>query len=234
MTALEDGYMPSLSDLAACRLAADCTVWERRMKALSMHLLGQPNCVIAQEISRDIGGRVPRGYDERYAERDWRAAIKDVVRIPLDEMVDDQRARTMALIATYMPDAVDPLLKDKDAAKLVLDCETHEAKLFGLYAPTRVNVGVSDTEFGAQAAQLIHSPAVQAALRDLAGLPREISAAPVYGQVAPSRHQVIEGEVLADPMTPLGPDPLSWTDSDGDQVSPVASPEPANDGWSNL
>jgi len=60
------------------------------------------------------------------------------------------------MIRTNYPLAIDKTApRCFEAQQKILECLAHEAKLTGLYAPARVNVGIGEEEFGRQAAELL-------------------------------------------------------------------------------
>lgn len=135
-----------LAAMATVDLPSDAPVWERRIKALSLRNNGLTYAQIADALH-------PEAHNGRSrAMADVKAAIKEIVHLPTDQMVDRQRSILIELTAASLPDA---RAGDKEAAAVVLRCLEHEAKLYGLYAPSRVQVGISKEEFGAQAAELL-------------------------------------------------------------------------------
>ena len=174
---------------AASPLPEDASAAERRLKALSLRTVTRKTF---PQIAAELDISVDR------AKADVKRAMKEVVKIPTDAMVDRQRAILVELVEVNMPAA---RRLDADATSTVLRCLEHEAKLYGLYAPSRVNVGVSSEEFGAHAAQILCTAgaAATAALRELAGMPRESVAA---GQVALSPG-IIDAEIEPDMTEPV-------------------------------
>lgn len=142
-------------EIAFSDLPDDSTVWERRMKSLTMRNAGATYPRIAEQM----------GVSEKQSRLDVRRAIQEIVQIPVDQMVERQRAILLDLTRVNYPAA---LAGDKDAQGVLLRILEHEAKLYGLYAPTRVNVGISEREFGEQAAELLAALGTEP-LRELAG-----------------------------------------------------------------
>jgi len=174
--------MTSARDIANAPLPEDATLWDRRVKALTLRNAGATYARIAVEL----------GITETVAKSDVKAAIKEVVQLPVDQMVDRQRAVLLDLTRVNYHAA---LSGDREAATVILRCLEHEAKLYGLYAPARVSVGISESEFGRQAAELLRKVGSEP-LRELAGLP----ATPGPDQVA----QVIDAEVTNAEVTDEG------------------------------
>lgn len=154
--------MTSPKDIANAPLPEDSTIWERRMKALTMRNAGATFARIAEQL----------GVSEPQVRKDIRIAIRDIVQIPVDQMVDRQRSILLDITRVNYPAAMSG---DREAQAMLLRVLEHEAKLYGLYAPTRVNVGISETEFAAQAAELLAALGTEP-LRELAGQPPPIEA----------------------------------------------------------
>jgi hypothetical protein len=246
-TPFQPSEIPTIDDLAAVVLSADATAWERRMKALMMRVTGAPYAQIATSMIASPA-QLPRGYDAEYAARDVKWAVKEVIRIPVDQMIDRQRAVLLELQRVNMTRATDPIAPDTDAGNFILKCMEHEAKLFGLYAPSRVNVGISESEFGAQAAQLLTSPAALAALQALARqqqsqlgavpLPQVTLSRPVAAEILHAAEVIdaetvdIAGDIEIEVQTD-GEPPVMPTDSGAGLPGPVSSMD-VDDGWSNL
>lgn len=153
---------PTPADIAAAPAAPDSALWERRMKALTMRNAGATFPKIAEAL----------GVSEAVARKDVRKAIAEVVKLPVDQMVDRQRAILLDITRVNYPAAMSG---DRDAQAVLLRVLEHEAKLYGLYAPARVNVGISEQEFAAQAAELLSALGTEP-LRELAGVPPTIDA----------------------------------------------------------
>ena len=127
------------------------------MKALTMRNAGATFPKIAEAL----------GISEKAARMDVRKAIAEVVRLPVDQMVERQRAILLDITRVNYPAAMGG---DREAQAVLLRVLEHEAKLYGLHAPTRVNVGISEQEFASQAAELLAALGTEP-LRELAGAP---------------------------------------------------------------
>jgi hypothetical protein len=134
----------TVEDVANAVPAEDETLWERRMRALTLRNAG----ATYQRIADQLGVTVPT------ARKDVRLALREVINETAEDMLARQRSVLMDIQRSNYAAA---LQGDREAQTMVIRCLEHEAKLFGLYAPTRVAVGVSDTEFAEQAADLISS-----------------------------------------------------------------------------
>jgi hypothetical protein len=210
--------------LAVVDLPSDAPLAERRLAALNLrYIRGMTYAQIADELNIS---------EKRAADWVLRAA-RDTCRRPIDAKLDRQHTVLNSLITGAFDEAQGG---DNDARMFVLRCLEHAAKLDGLYAPARVQVGISETEFGAQAAALLAaiggvSPG-QNALREIARLP---SARPVI-------------DTTIEPSPPPGP--FDGVDGGVDVVGAQVSQEPQyaevvellvpaaspvdDDAWSNL
>lgn len=193
-------------DVAAGIPAPDETLWERRMRALTMRNAGATYAKIAEQL----------GVSTLTVRKDVRLALREVISETAEDMVARQRAVLLDMTRANYPAA---LQGDLGAQNAIVRCLEHEAKLFGLYAPTRVAVGVSDTEFAAQAAELISALGLEP--------PAELA------RVLPGP-EVIDAETIdADDAetTQTGPEVLASSTIDPDPTEP---PDPEDTAWSNL
>lgn len=181
----------------------DEALWERRLRALTMRNAGATFQRIADQM----------GLSAATVRNDVRMALREVVSETAEDMVARQRSILLDMTRSLYPNA---LQGDLDAQKQIIRILDHEAKLFGLYAPTRVNVGVSDTEFAEQAAELIAQLGLEP--------PRELMR-------GVRRPEAIPGEVLDVETAEIG---------QGGAVPPVTEAQRAGGGdtdsgpWSNL
>lgn len=202
-----DSEPPTLSAIAKAKLAADATRWEKRMHALTMRNMGAVYPAIAQAL----------GVSEDTARNYVQIAIREIVTVPVDQMVDRQRAILLDITRQNYPTAMSPTanLDDKLACQsMLLRVLEHEAKLYGLNAPTRINVGISEQQFGAQAADLLKIVGMRP-LQELAGLPAGFVETP-QGHA----HSVLDD----------GPE-RSMQDIEDAEVVDLP---PEDEGWSNL
>ena len=84
--------------------------------------------------------------------RDIELSLLDIVREPAEHRIANQLAIINDLRKGNYLGAV---RGDKGSGDVILKTLDHEAKLLGLYAPTRVNVGVSDDDFATTMAALL-------------------------------------------------------------------------------
>jgi hypothetical protein len=198
-------------ELADAPLAEDAGVWEKRMKAFTLRNKGTTYAQIACEL--DISEIMARRY--------VKAVIREIVEIPVDEMVSRQRSVMLDIVRTNYDDATDRRSADRfDAQGVILRCLEHEAKLYGLFAPTRVNLGVNADEFGRQAVDLLKVIGPEP-LRELAGITTDAQVRAALDAVAP-RPEVIDAEYTTVDAA-VGDDGLSDVE-----------PDDSVDAWSNL
>lgn len=189
--------MTELTETGEVALAAfanaeheDSQLWERRYKALTLRNGGATYKQIADRT----------GVSMQMARKDVQAALREFVRAPAEEMIAQQRAILHDLRRAHYPRA---LSGDPDSTKAVMACLEHEAKLFGLHAPARVNLGITDTEFAQEAVKLI------------AGLPRD-AMADLHRQArtdAAEHGEVLDAEVIPAPSAEeVAAEAASWAD----------------------
>lgn len=138
----------SPDDFANGERPDDETLWERRIRALTLRNAG----ATYQRIASQLNISIPT------ARKDVRYALREVINETSEDMLARQRSVLLDIQRINYPAA---LRGDRDAQNMIIKALEHEARLFGLYAPTRVAVGVSDTEFAEQAAELIESLGLQ-------------------------------------------------------------------------
>lgn len=132
---------------------------ERRAKALTMRNAGATWERVAQALGVSVG----------QAQKDVARAIKLWVRVPADQMVERQRAVLLDLMRVEYPAAMDPSSSRHYAAvDRVLEILRDERKLFGLDAPQKISLGISEEEFAARASELL-AVTGDRPLRELAG-----------------------------------------------------------------
>ena len=139
---------PTPDDVANATPAIDETLFERRMRSLTLRNSGATYSQIAQRME----------VSEKTSRDDVRKALREVISEPAEDLMARQRSVLLDLQRANYPQA---LRGDKDAGRIVIDCLKHEAQLMGLYAPTRVNVAVTDVEFAEQAVTLISELGLQ-------------------------------------------------------------------------
>lgn len=190
-------------DIAASTPADDETIFERRMRALTLRNGGATYTQIAERT----GVSIPT------ARKDVRMAYREVVNEPAEDKIARQRAILHDVHRAHFARALNG---DIDSSKIVLDCLKVEAQLFGLNAPARVAVGVTDMEFAEQAVELIAGLGRIPQDEMLASLDTEKRAA--LGLPTPKTPGVIDAEVIeADPFDlPHGPTPLPAKPDEGE------------------
>jgi len=159
----------SPEDVANADLADDATAWDKRMQALTLRNMGATYAKIGEQL---YGGSTQK------AKNAVQKATAEVVQLPVDQMVNRQRSILLDITRRNYPRAMDTTDPEhREAQGVIIRCLEHEAKLFGLYAPQRVQVGISETEFGQQAAELLAAVG-PGPLAELAGQDLPVGVAP--------------------------------------------------------
>ena len=117
-------------------------LWERRLKALSLHNGGMTYRQIAAAL--DVSAETVR--------KDIRQARIEIV----GESAEDMLARQRSILHDVVRKNYAQMLRgNKDATGHILKALDQEAKLFGLNAPARIAVGITKTEFAEKLADLL-------------------------------------------------------------------------------
>ena len=140
--------MTSSEAVAAVVVPEDESLFERRARALTLRNAGATYRQIADKT----------GVSPASARKDVEAALREVVAETAEAMIARQRSILFDIQRANYAAAASG---DVDAARLIIATLEREARLFGLDAPTRVNVGVSDVEFAERTASLIESLGLQ-------------------------------------------------------------------------
>lgn len=184
----------------------DETTFERRIRVVMLRNAGVTFTDIARKES----------ISTTQARKDLTAGLRDLLADTAEDMIARQRS---VIIDVQKANYKKMLEGDVDAARLILSSLEREAKLFGLDAPTRVNVGVSDIEFAEKTAALIESVGGTPPADLLKAIGHRAGAARDGGDAT-----VIDAEVVTE-----------------DRTEPVAAPAPAPgwqpvaaDEWSNI
>lgn len=173
----------------------DETTFERRIRVVMLRNAGVTFTDIARKES----------ISTTQARKDLTAGLRDLLSDTAEDMIARQRS---VIIDVQKANYKKMLEGDVDAARLILSSLEREAKLFGLDAPTRVNVGVSDIEFAEKTAALIES---------VGGTPP----ADLLKAIGHRAGTVIDAEVEPEPVAADPEPPPEW--------APVAADE-----WSNI
>ncbi|WAB09241.1 helix-turn-helix DNA binding domain protein [Gordonia phage LittleMunchkin] len=191
------------TDVAESSSAVDETIFERRMKALTLRNAGATYTQIAEKT----GVSIPT------ARKDVRMALREVVNEPAEDMIARQRAVLHDLHKAHFPNA---LRGDIDATRMVLETLKIEAQLFGLNAPQRMSVGVTDMEFAEQAVELIAGLERMPQAEMLASLDEATRARLGLPGASPTSatQETIDAEVVPDPTPDTTPTPADdpWAD----------------------
>lgn len=102
---------------------------------------------------RDIGAKL--GITEQRARYGVVEMLKRASRHSAEELIGGQMVILSELKRAHLPYA---LLADKDSSKMVMDILDHEARLHGLYSPSKVQLStVSDAEFAQTMSALVRA-----------------------------------------------------------------------------
>lgn len=167
----------------------DETLFERRMRAMTLRNGGATYTQIAERC----------GTSATQARNDVTWALRHFASESAEDLIARQRSVLHDLQRAHY---VRAMSGDKDSSKVVIECLEHEAKLLGLYAPQRMAIGITDTEFARDAAELIADlrPEVFAELQSRA-------------QTEGTGDDIIDTEivsVIVEDETPKAPEP--WAD----------------------
>lgn len=136
------------------------------------------------------------GISPQLAMHDYARAIKDSVRVPAEKAIDEHRAIVRAIVRANYQDAMNRNSDNRFPAQAkILDALTHEAKLVGLYAPARVNVGISAEEMAQRAAELL----------------KVVGTAPLLELARPVLDATVDAEVVEAPPEDDDDDELPWS-----------------------
>jgi hypothetical protein len=197
MTEISDAPAGSSDEVARFMQARgeDEELWERRYRAMTMRNGGATYGQIAArlQVSPEI------------ARRDVQRVLQEYIRQPAEDMIAQQLSVLHDLRRAHYPRA---LQADPDSTKAVMKTLEHEAKLKGYYAPERVQIGITDTEF-AEAAVALIAGLPGTALSDLEAQAKRDAVE--HGHTAPLDAEVVE--VAAEDVAPTPPaDPAAWAD----------------------
>ena len=167
---------------------------DRAQRAVALRIEGRAYAAIAEELGwRDESGA--RHAVDRLLSRIEHESITELRTVEGRRLDKLQEAVWTAA-----------LRGETDSVKTALQIMARRAKLYGLDAPERINVGISETEFASQAAELL-AVMGEAPLRELARMPA----------VAAHALPVVDAELI-----PAAPATATATDDDDDEP------------WSNL
>lgn len=220
--------------------AVDETLYERRTQAVSLRNAGMTFQQIAniQHISPAM------------VRRDVETALREHMSGQLDQIIAKHRSVLMDMQRANYGAMLAGGSNGKDAAAVILKGLEHEAKLLGLYAPTRVVTGVQEVEFSERFVQLVSLIKPDTLKELLRGAnvrpepdrPTDADSEPVDAEVV-QLHP--DGTAVATP--PAGqadaPAPAGEQLGDGEPTTPGgepsaddggAPPDDDDDGWSNI
>lgn len=165
-------------------------LWERRYRAMTMRNAGATYSQIGKQL----------GVSAEIARRDVGLVLKEFIRQPTEDAIAQHLSVLHDARKAYYPAM---LRGDTDAWKPIIQGLEHEAKLRGMYAPERVQIGLTDTQFAEEAVALIASLPTQAVADLQAQAQREAA-----DHQPPVEAEVVE---LPPPPTPQPP-PSAWAD----------------------
>jgi hypothetical protein len=145
---------------------------ERRAKVIRMVNAGVPYSKIAESL----------GISPQTVARDVNMGLQEMLAEPVTDLIARQSTIIRDLRRANYGLAMQG---DKDAAATILKSLDHEAKLFGLYAPARVAVGVDSTNFAADVAKLMEAVGIDP--------PEDLAAEASLGELAE-----LEGPIVID------------------------------------
>jgi hypothetical protein len=148
---------------------------ERQAQAVKLRNGGSRYSDIAREL----------GVSEATVAEDITNHLARMARPEAEHLIGRQRQIMDDIIAANYQSM---LLGDDKAAKTILTAVAHEAKLMGLYAPERVQIGVSHENFAVTAVQLMERLGITPPEAIASSVPREL-------------HGVIDAEVVTDENT---------------------------------
>lgn len=196
----------------------DETLWERRMQAVSLRNAGMTFAQIGEL----------QGITAAMVRRDIERALREYTSGQMDQLIAQHRSVIADMRRANYPGM---LRGEKEPAKTILDGMAHEAKLLGMYAPTRVVTGVNEVEFSERFVELINAVSPNTLKELLSGAIRR--------NAADHPDAPVDAEVVAEPQSDPRP-----ADGLGDEPDPgpgVVEPAAdggtdayADDGWSNL
>ena len=197
----------------------DDELYERRMRVLSLRLGGMTYREIAQALK----------IDPSTARRDEQIAKRSIAGDDAESIIAGHRAVIADMRrANYR----DMLQGNKDASATILKGLDHEARLLGLYAPTRIQAGPSHVEFSERAAELIAamSPDTLKELLRGTNIDPAVKQQPADEQPAPLDVETVEAPTPAD--SERGPD--EPRPAEPDQRGADVEPDEDDDGWANI
>lgn len=115
---------------------------ERRVAAIRLRNAGASVAQVADKL----------GISRQQAQDDIATGLREILRSPAENLIANQQAIVRDVIrAMYAGMAAG----DPKASAQVMKALEHQSKLFGLFAPVRVAVTLSDEDFAATAARLM-------------------------------------------------------------------------------
>lgn len=195
--------------------AIDETLFERRMKVVMLRNAGVTFTDVARQLK----------ISPTQARKDLSAGLREMLADTAEDMIARQRS---VILDVQKANYKKMLEGDVDAARLILSALDREAKLFGLDAPTRVNVGVSDIEFAEKTAALIESVGGTPPADLLKAIGHRADAIG-HRAGATGDGAVIDAEVVTEDRAEPAAEPVAADPAPAPGWQPVAADE-----WSNI
>lgn len=167
----QDIDIPSDAELVELERASRVSSAEiqRRIKIQRLRVAGMSTVAIADRMQM-------RAYE---VEQELRRAVQDANSASIDEMVGTQNSILTDLLRVNYPLA---LQGDGPATDRVLRLLARQSQLYGLDAPNRVHIGVSDRDFNAVATRLVEQIAAAPQIVDVDVV--EPSYTPMFSELA--------------------------------------------------
>lgn len=128
----------------------------RSKRAIEAEIANTELCVSAIRL-RNAGASVPQIADKlnitpARVSTVITTGLREIMREPAEELIANQQA----IIRDVVRAMYGPMAKgDIGATKQLMQALDHQSKLFGLYSPSRVQVGITDEDFSVTASQLM-------------------------------------------------------------------------------
>lgn len=194
----------------------DETLWERRLTVVTLRNGGATFESIGEMLKISAS----------QARRDEERALRDYAKDQMEGIVARHRSVLMDIQhANYQA----MLMGNRDAAKSILDGLTHEAKLLGMYAPTRIVTGVSEGQFSERFVDLIKAVSPDTL--------KELLSGAIKRQQPGSKDDPIDAEAVPEDTAAGELDPGRSDDSDPTETAGEMAGDPDGgdgDDWSNL
>lgn len=176
-----DEITAALTKALSSTPAVDEELWERRMRALFLRNMGGTFTQVATEL----------GVHPDTARADVKIALREVMAMTME----DRLARQLSILQDLTRGAYAGAMNgDKDSIMAIVRCLEQEAKLCGMYAPTRQITAPSDIDFSQQAATLIGKLGLEPPRELMAGLGlAALNSGSAQGTITADVSEIIDG-----------------------------------------